>query len=278
MDRCADEGMCARLAWWYMFGVAATACSRVVTAWDDAVRGFLAGASPVPQEMRRWADSYRGRGRGEVVWDAFPEPFLGRLGPGLVGVFFALNPGQAHLDFQGRDGVFADEIRTIGSYSGWAATWPYLRSPWVTEKGRNQHHASRFRFLCEWQNNPSLPPSAMAAFELYPWHSTAVTAAMRPNPHDVRRWVWEPVGELGAPVFAFGAPWFAVLEQLGLRAVARLGAGGNDYGSAVPSRAVAVYRDEATNVTVIAERHSGGAGPPSRVETERLRDAVVAYL
>jgi hypothetical protein len=45
----------------------------------------------------------------------------------------------------------------------------------------------------------------MVGFELYPWHSKAVTRRMQPPAEVVRKYVWEPVAELGAPVFAFGA-------------------------------------------------------------------------
>ena len=68
----------------------------------------------------------------------------------------------------------------------------------------------------------------MVTFELYPWHSTAVTARMRPDPGVVREFVWQPVRQLGAPVFAFGKPWFDLLEDgLGLQVVDRLGDGGS---------------------------------------------------
>ena len=40
---------------------------------------------------------------------------------------------------------------------------------------------------------------------------------MRPDPGIVREFVWEPIADLGEPVvFAFGAPWFGMLERLGV--------------------------------------------------------------
>ena len=33
----------------------------------------------------------------------------------------------------------------------------------------------------------------MLAVELYPWHSTGLTAAPRPDPGIVREFVWEPI-------------------------------------------------------------------------------------
>jgi hypothetical protein len=101
---------------------------------------------------------------------------------------------------------------------------------------------------------------------------------MRPDPGIVREFVWQPIRELGAPVFAFGAPWFDLMEDgLGLQAVDRLGVGGRPYPTEVPSRAVLVLRDEDGPV-VIAERHLGSAGPPRRSEARVLREEVESWL
>lgn len=244
--------------------------------WDVAIAAFLEGGGAVPDGMRSWAASYVGRGRGEVELDAFPEPFLGDLTTPTTGSFLALNPGRAHLRMQGRAGVFADEIRKLGSYSAWAATWPYLRDPWVAEFGRNRHHFARLHFLRTWTGDESATGEEMVAFELYPWHSTAVTAVMRPPLTAISGFVWEPLRQIGAPVFAFGAPWFPILEGLGLEVVATLGMGGRPYGSAVASRSVTVFRDG--NMTVVAERHAGDAGPPRRDEALLLRDAIDRWV
>jgi hypothetical protein len=105
-----------------------------------------------------------------------------------------------------------------------------------------------------------------------------VTARMRPDPGIVREFVWQPVRELGTPVFAFGKPWFGLLEDgLGLQVVDRLGAGGRPYPTEVPSRTVLVLRGQDGPV-VIAERHRGGAGPPRRSETRVLREAIEPWL
>ena len=133
-------------------------------------------------------------------------------------------------------------------------------------------------FLRTWTGQPTLTGDAMVAFELYPWHSTAVTAPMRPDPGVVREFVWQPIRELGAPVFAFGKLWFGLLEnKLSLQVVDRLGVGGRRYPTEVPSRAVLVLRGEYGPV-VVAERHVGSAGPPRRSETQVLREAVEPWL
>ena len=85
-------------------------------------------------------------------------------------------------------------------------------------------------------------------------------ASMRPDPGIVREFVWQPIRELAAPVFAFGKPWFGLLEDgFGLQVVDRLGVGGRPYPTEVPSRAVLVLRGE-NGVIVVAERHSGEPG------------------
>jgi hypothetical protein len=157
-------------------------CAELTAYWDQAIGRFLAGGPAVGPDprARSWVEAYRGRGRGEVNLDAFPEPYLGALDRRPVGVFLALNPGRAHLGFQGRSGLFADEIRQHGTYSAWAATWPYLRDPWVATMGPNRYLTSRLAFLQTWTGQPTLIADAMVTFELYPWHSTAVTAPMRP--------------------------------------------------------------------------------------------------
>jgi hypothetical protein len=95
----------------------------------------------------------------------------------------------------------------------------------------------------------------------------------------VREFVWEPIGDLAGRhvVFAFRADWFPILSDgLGLDVVARLGAGGRDYGSRVASRAVLVCRAP-SGATVIALRHLGSAGPPAGDEVERLREALQPF-
>lgn len=257
--------------------VAGPACRSLIKLWDAVVSEFLTGRSVLSPDLEQWTRSYHGKGRGRVERSAMPEPFLGPLRRPR-GVFLALNPGRADLSFQGRNGVFADEIRAAGSYSTWAASWPYLRDPWVPAKGVNRHHATRLQFLRTWFGEPNLSQELMVSFELYPWHSTAVTGAMRPPKAIIDGYVWKPVAELKAPVFAFGAPWLHILEkELGLEVVDRLGAGGRDYGSTVASRSVTVLKSE-HGVTVVAEKHRGGAGPPSRAETDLLRDALDRWL
>ena len=252
-----------------------SAIDRLVATWDDAVARFIGGESSVIPELESWFASYTGRSaRGAVDLEAMPEPFLGVLDGAPRMVFLALNPGRS-FPFQRRGGAFVDRVEQLGSYQQWAATWPYLNGDWEAQGRRpNRHHQSRLRFMRRWHRDESIPASAMVAFELYPWHSTSITASMTPDPAIVRRFVWDPIVELGCPyVFAFGAPWFSLLgEHLGLETIAVLGRGGKPYPTAVRSRTVCVLGG-AGGLRVIAEKHSGGAGPPSPVETQILREA-----
>lgn len=155
---------------------------------------------------------------------------------------------------------------------------PYQRAPWITKHGRNRHSALRLRFLRDWTGDARLPATALASFELYPWHSARLTARMRPDPGLVETFIWRPVRELGVPVFAFGAVWQRILEDdLKLRVVERFGRGGYDYGSHVPSRRVLVLSDE-HGLVVVAAAHNGSASPPDRDDTRRLHAAVATRL
>jgi hypothetical protein len=256
-------------------------CAELTAHWDQAIGGFLDAGPAVPPDdrrMRSWFESYRGRGRGAVNLAALPEPYLGTLDHRPVGVFLGLHPGEADLDFQGRSGLFADEIRRHGTYSAWAATWPYLGDPRVARKPTNRYLISRLKFLRTWTGQSTLTADAMVAFELYPWHIAKMTAPMQPDPEVVREFIWQPIRELGAPVFAFGKPWFDLLEDgLDLQVVDRLGAGERRYRTKAPTRRVLVLRGEDGPV-VIAEWHVGGADPPRPSETLVLREAIEPWL
>lgn len=210
-----------------------------------------------------------------VEWEAFPEPYVGPLDRRPHAVFLALNPGRSSPEMQSAKGVLANEIRRLGSYRAWAASWPFLRDIWIRHKGRNRHHASRLEFMRSWLDQPELCARDMLGFELYPWHSTRVTAPMRPDPGVIREFVFAPIEELGAPpIFAFGAPWFSMLEDhLRLPVITRLGIGGRPYPTRVRDRAAIVF-SLPSGAVVIAVKQRGYVGPPSASETLVLREAL----
>jgi len=227
--------------------------------------------APLPE----WFASFAGTGVGTVTRDGFVEPYIGDL-RGVHGeprlVILGLNPGHYFPEMQSRDGVFADEIRQRGSYSAWAASQPYHREPWWSFRGgTNVYFTSRLAFTAAWLGDPTVTFNDLLIFELYPWHSTAVTAPIRPPGAIIENFVWQPVAEISTShVIAFGKHWAQLAERLNLPIVAQLGAGGDDYGSTVPSRAVRVYRLPSKQLLVI-EWHAGSAGPPRRDEAELLR-------
>ena len=104
----------------------AGAQGRIADFWDELTAAWLAGEDPLPDPLPRWYASYDGRGDGQVTRDAFAEPYVGDLRGTPRMVILGLNPGQACLDFQGPNGIFAREIRERGLYSAWAAPFPYL--------------------------------------------------------------------------------------------------------------------------------------------------------
>lgn len=255
-----------------------TARTRLIETWDRAVDQFLRTGDAVPAALEPWFNAYRGSGLGAVDRKALPEPYLGDIMGRPRAAFLALNPGEA-FPFQRPGGAFVKHVQELGSYRAWAASWPYLTGAWEQHHSGgkpNRHHASRLKFLRRWFSDERLGPSDMVAFELYPWHSSRITAAMRPDPELIYEFVWSPLAEIGVPAFAFGAPWFPLLEEprLGLEVVDRLGQGGRPFGSRVASRSVLVLRHQQAGLTVLAEKHSGAAGPPSASEAALLQQAV----
>jgi hypothetical protein len=191
--------------------------NEVVQVWEDAISRWRAGDERLPAPLDAWRASYQGRGTGIVDLEAIPEPYLGSWSEARAAVL-ALNPGQVLQGFQYRGGVFDREIGERGSYAAWATSWPFVRPPWTDHFPPVRHITSRLRFLCDWFDDPKLSYNVMLAVELYPWHSTKVTAPIRPDPGVVREFVLEPLTDSGLrELFAFGAPWFAMLtDHLGL--------------------------------------------------------------
>jgi hypothetical protein len=242
--------------------------------WDEVLTSFLAGALPHRDDagLAQWYSSYRGRGAGAVSPEAMPEPYIGpldRLGTPPRLVILGLNPGDADLGFQGRDGLFAQQIQA-SSYRAWAASSPYASPSWEQVKGRNMYLRSRTRFARTFFDDSNVQPSDLLLMELYPWHSARVTASMRPPAELLRRYVWDPLADLDASVvFAFGRAWIDVAENLGL-APQRLG-----VSFSVDHRHVRLYRLSSQQVLCVLWQR-GYAGPPAVTDTLILRERLDA--
>lgn len=190
-------------------------------------------------------------------------------------MILGLNLGQACLDFQGRNGIFAREIRERGSYSDWAATSRYLGEEWLRVYGRIRYVDSRLRFAREWLQDQAFAADQLLTLELYPWHSARVTAPIRPPAEIIEEFVWEPLADIDVElVFAFGKPWLGVCDVLGLREVGRWGRGGVDLGSPVASRAAVAFALPSGQCVVVSWQ-SGYAGPPGSEDALRLRERLL---
>ena len=249
--------------------------AEVADFWDEHTRAWLAGEDPMPDPLPRWYASYTGRGAGAVTREGFAEPYGGDLRGQARVVTLGLNPGRAELDFQARRGIFAGQLRS-GSYSAWARSWPYLSSQWERSKGRNRYTRSRLEFGRRWFEDPALAPDDVLLMELYPWHSTRVTAKIIPPPEIIDRFIWQPLAEHPPDfIFAFGKDWLEVCRGLRLPEVGRWGQGGLDIGSTVASRAVAAFALPSQQWVVVCWQ-SGYAGPPGSEDTRRIREALTA--
>ena len=195
-------------------------CAELTAYWDQAIGRFLAGGPAVPPDprMRSWAEAYRGRGRGEVTLDAFPEPYpRGARPPTRRGVPRRSTP--ARRTWTSRDARGCSPTR-----SGTTAPTRRGRRPGLPAGPVGRGDGP--------QPLPPLPPGLPADLDRAAnpdrrrhGHLRAIPLAqhrgdrpMRPDPGIVREFVWQPIRQLGAPVFAFGKPWFDLLEdELGLR-------------------------------------------------------------
>lgn len=259
----------------------ANAAQELKDLWNEVAAGWLDGGTTVPDELKPWFDCYTGKGRGEVDPEAFPEPFLGELTSRPAGVTLALNPGEVFPNFQYRDGIFANEIRALGSYSAWAATWPYLRKEEPRlPKGRGfKFHNMRWSFLKNWYHDPHLPASKMLSFELYPWHSTGLTAPILMASPDVlsfvKRYIWEPIVDSGATfVFGVGKDWFPVLRHLADEELLVLGRDGEPCAFNEPTRSVLVCRGPG-KMLIIGNRIGNVASPIPAGDIEILQQELL---
>ena len=254
-----------------------SAVERVADLWDAVTADWLDGQEILPAALEPWFASYSGKGAGRVTREAFAEPYLGDLRGTPRFVILGLNPGQAVLDFQARDGIFANAIREGGSYSAWAALNPYLSEAWTRVHDRNRYHTSRLRFARAWLGDAALTPNELLTLELYPWHSKRVTAPIVPPMDIVEELIWQPLAEIPVEfVFAFGKPWLGACQALGLPERGRRGRGGENYGSPVASRTVVVF-ELSSGQRVIVLWQSGYAGPPALGDTQRLRERLGAH-
>jgi hypothetical protein len=251
---------------------------RVRDLWEEATADFLAGRESWRHgPLAQWRAAYS----GPVDLQAMAEPFIGPLFGQPTVAFLSLHPGASRSEFQHRGGVFPREIvQEYGTYTDWAASWPYLREPW---RRTSSHYTSRLRFLRDWCGDLSHGPDAMLDVQFYPWHLETLTAPLRVPPQIVREYILDPVRDAGVRVaFAFGADWFHLIHeqasQLGLRILAVLGPGGDrPCPGRVASRSVLVARTD-SGLAVIAEKKRNLPSPPASGDALLLREEVGTIL
>ncbi len=241
---------------------------EIAAYWDSVLKAWQPGQ--VPDQLQEWFGSYRGRGRGQVVLEAIPEPYLGDLSGAVhepAVVFLGLNPGGADLDFQGAEGTFVKQIKA-SSYSEWARALPYSSEQWRGRGGRDIYHPARLRFARTMLEAPELPAERVLTLELYPWHSTAVTGRMAAPSDVLERFVWQPLREIDVPfIYAFGKPWFDAAADLDLPSRTL------DVAWDVESREETMYDlPSGQRLIVIAQR--GYAGPPKLEDAVKLREVL----
>lgn len=251
----------------YKYHIEMGAREDVVRFWDEELARWTSGDQDMSAEVHRWFLSYDGSGEGTVDLSVFPEPYIGPLAgsgtPALV--MLGLNPGPPAPEFQGVGGVFTKQI-VQSSYSQWARSGAYTRPTWELANGRNKYHRNRLSFARRFVMDDATQPEELLYLELYPFHSKRVTAPIRPPREVLDMFLLNPLAEIDVEfVFAFGKPWHAAAETLGL------GSGVNVWAKwSTPSREARTYRLPSGQRLVVMSQ-GGYAGPPGQADTEALR-------
>ncbi len=252
-----------------------SAREQVADLWDHVLAEWMNGrevwTEPGHDDLARWFASYA----APVDLQYYPDPYVGDLRgqqqpPKLV--LMGLNPGRAHASLQARGGIWAEGIRLRG-YSHFHDRIPLDNSVWTAADGKDSEYWRKVTYFARrWCGEPELSPSEILNLELYPWHSDRVTAPIRPPSDVLTRYVWDPLAEVDVPVaFAFGKPWLAAAEGIGLHRVAWLG----DHSDAqaplsMKSWNVVVFRLPSTQHLVVSWQ-TGSGSPPGASRIPELR-------
>lgn len=242
-----------------------------VRFWDEELARWTSGDLEMSPEARRWFISYSGKGDGATDLSVFPEPYIGPLAgsgaPALV--MLGLNPGPPAPEFQGANGIFTRQIAQT-SYRQWAGSGAYTSLAWESANGRNKYHRDRLSFARRFVMDDATQPEDLLYLELYPFHSKRVTAPIRPPRDVLDRFLLDPLAEIDVEfVFAFGKPWHAAAETLGLGSGLKVWAKWS-----TPSREARTYRLPSGQSLVVMSQ-GGYAGPPGESDTSALRAALI---
>lgn len=135
---------------------------------------------------------------------------------------------------------------------------------------RNRYHENLRTFAQRWLADSGVRSRDVLVFEMYPWHSDAVTAKIVPDRRNIDDFVWRPLAEIDVPyVFAFGAPWSRLADAL------RLDEQHVTLTMTVPSRRVRLFRLPSRQRLVVSWQ-PGYNGPPGQPDVAALRRALPA--
>ena len=254
--------------------------TEVADFWDEVLDGWRPGEDHLDTDpLGKWFASYQGTGPGAVDLRHYPDPYIGDLRgihhePELV--LLGLNPGIGYDSLQGDDGLWTKRIKNE-SYSKCLQRSP-AEDPasWQALHGKKSAYWARLiNFARRWSQRQDAGVHEILNFELYPWHSPRVTGPMIPPADILDRFIWAPAQEVATPaVFAFGAPWFKICDDLDLPVVAQYGQGGTPLPAPAPWHwRVCCYRLPSRQLAVVSAQQ-GYAGPPGGPGVEILRRIV----
>lgn len=258
-----------------------SARNQISDFWDETIDSWLRGKEVWEAPLDRWIGTYRGRGRGQLVLNQYPDPFAGDLRGGMAKVrmlVLGLNPGIGFDQLQSRQGDWARGILEHGYSRFLTRRPPDIPERWVDLAGRpSRYWGNLTKFAQRWLEDPTADVNSILNMELYPWHSLSVTAALRSPPDLVRRFVLEPLLEFNvSEVFAFGKEWFQVADALELRPLVEphqpLSSRGIDNRLQWKLASYELDRDH----RLIVSSQLGYAGPPAHADRMAVLRELVA--
>jgi hypothetical protein len=251
---------------------------RVADFWDDHLAAWLDGHEAHTAELATWQSSYRGTGHGEVDLSCYPDPYTGDLRgrqrePRLV--VLGLNPGVGYPELQGRQplGTWARRI-SESSYSACLDRIPHGDQAWRAFHRRDSAYWTKLvNFAHRWTGEGQLEAADILNMELYPWHSKGIHgSAINPPADVIDTFVWQPIAQTATDlVFAFGADWRRLCDQLHLPMLGWYGPGKEPLGDPTAGRwNVIAYRLPSRQLVLVSWQ-LGSASPPGASRLPELR-------
>lgn len=253
---------------------------RVAEFWDDVLRRWVDGEDHLIPPLPEWQASYTGTGKGAVDPSCYPDPYVGDLRGDTHNirlVVLGLNPGRGYAALQGPQGTWTQRIRDVGYSHCFERSPSEDPTSWKTLHGKQSPYwRNLIAFGRRWTTDPGFGVTNILNFELYPWHSDAVTGPMIPPPHLIAEFVWAPCQEVETDlVFAFGAPWFDICDGLGLPEAKTWGAGHSPFPDLDDDKGwrMRAYRLPSEQFAIVSAQ-PGFAGPPGPKRLDSMRGAV----